>query len=193
MPTILPRHQLYIAAALATLMITTRGHHFASLEHLPSASWAIFFLAGFYLRPAWAFPGFLALAGFLDYAAITWGGVSSFCVSPAYGMLLPAYGSLWLAGRWYANHYRFEWRTLTPFSGAMLGGFTICQLLSSGSFYFFSGRFTDTTLAEFGSRLVKYAPGSLQTLMFYIAIAAVMHVLFVLAYNAAAKRNTTTG
>lgn len=186
-------HQQWgIAAVLLFLMIATRGQHFASLENLPSASWAIFFLAGLYLRSVWAFPGFLALAGFLDYASITWGGTSSFCVSIAYVMLLPAYGSLWLAGRWYAGHYTFEWRTLLPFSGAVLGGATICELFSSGGFYFFSGRFTDTNLIEFGGRLVKYYPSMLQSMLFYIAIALVTHVIFVMALNAIQKRNSTT-
>ncbi|WP_234406193.1 hypothetical protein [Methylobacillus glycogenes] len=54
----------------------------------------MFFLAGVYLRPVWAFPALLALAGGLDLAAVTWGGVDNFCTSPAYGFLLPAYGTL---------------------------------------------------------------------------------------------------
>ena len=190
MLTLSNRNQLFIGVALATLMIATRGHHFATLQHLPSASWAVFFLAGLYLRPARVFVALLALAGFLDYAAITWGGVSSFCVSPAYALLLPAYGVLWLAGRWYAKRYRFEWRTLLPLSMAVLTGATMCEMLSSGGFYFFSGRFVDTNIAEFGARLVKYFPGMLQSMLFYVAIVAVTHALFVLARNAAAKRNT---
>lgn len=193
MLTLSNRHQLFIAIALTLLMVTTRGHHFASLEHLPEASWALFFLAGLYLRPAWVFAALLALAALLDYAAITWGGVSSFCISPAYAMLLPAYGALWLAGRWYARHYSFEWRTVMPLSLAVLIGTTTCEVISSGSFYFFSGRFADTTLMEFGARLIKYFPHSIQSVLFYIAIAAVTHIVFVLTRNAAAKHNTSEG
>jgi hypothetical protein len=191
MLTLSIRNQLFTAIALVTLLITTRGHHFAALEHLPSASWAVFFLAGLYLRPAWVFPALLALAGFLDYAAIVWGGVSSFCISPAYGFLLPAYGALWLAGRWYAKRYSFEWCTLLPLSIAVLTGTTLCELFSSGSFYFFSGRFADTTFAEFGTRVVKYFPGPLQAVLFYIAIAATTHALLLLARSASVKHNTT--
>lgn len=193
MLTLSNRNQLLIGLALALLMIATRGHHFASLEHLPSASWAVFLLAGLYLRPMWVFPALLALAGFLDYVAITWGGVSSFCVTPTYAMLLPAYGTLWLAGRWYARHYSFEWRTIVPLSLAVLIGTTVCEVISSGSFYFFSGRFVDTNVAEFGARLVEFFPASLQSLLFYIAIAAVIHILLIQAHNAATKHNTTEG
>jgi hypothetical protein len=41
--------QLLLSMALLTLLLATRGHHFASAFSLPSASWAVFFLAGFYL------------------------------------------------------------------------------------------------------------------------------------------------
>ena len=40
-----PRAQLAVGIALAVLMAMTRGQHFASVN-LPSASWAVFFLAG---------------------------------------------------------------------------------------------------------------------------------------------------
>ena len=46
------RNQLLIGLALAVLMAITRGHHFATVN-LPSASWAVFFLAGVLLKPRW--------------------------------------------------------------------------------------------------------------------------------------------
>ena len=193
MLTLTTRHQYLIAIAVAVVMIATRGHHFATSIHLPDASWALFFMAGLYLRPIWIFPSLLALAGLIDYVAITWGGVSSFCVSGAYAMLLPAYGALWLAGRWYAKRYRFEWSTLMPLTLTTFTGAALCELISSGSFYFFSGRFTDTNMAEFGARLVKYFPGSLQGVLFYIAITTITHAVFVLSRNTIVKDNTTEG
>ncbi|MGH8472507.1 MAG: hypothetical protein ACREVJ_08675, partial [Gammaproteobacteria bacterium] len=63
MITIAPRSALAIGLTLALLMAATRSHHFAATLHLPDASWAVFFLAGFYLRPLWVFPALLALAG----------------------------------------------------------------------------------------------------------------------------------
>ena len=173
--------QLSVAAFLALLMAATRGHHFASLEYLPSASWAVFFLAGVYLRPVWFFPAFLLEAVLLDYSAITWGGVSSFCVTPAYSLLLPAYGSLWLAGRWFAGHYREQLSCLWQLAVAVLAGAAICELLSSGGFYFFSGRFADPQMAEFGARLLKYFPAYLTTITGYVALAALLHICCLVA------------
>lgn len=183
MLTLQKNHQLIIGALLAALLVATRGHHFASITHLPSASWAVFFMAGFYLRPAWVFPAFLAGAAFLDYAAVTWGGVSNFCVTPAYGFLLPAYGALWLAGRWFAGKYSFTWSALMPFFGSTLAGTVLCELLSSGGFYFFGGRYADPTLVEFGTRLAKYFPQSLSGFAFWVGVAMAVHIAFALVRN----------
>lgn len=172
------RQQLLIGLGLAGLMAVTRSHHFATLEHLPGASWAVYFLAGIYLHRAWVLPALLAEAWLLDFAAYTWGGVSGFCLTPAYGFSLPAYSALWLAGRWYTNQHRFHWHSLMPLSLAVLGGAAVCELFSSGGFYFFSGRFAEPTLVEFGARLLKYFPAYLQSLLFYVGIAIVMHSLF---------------
>jgi hypothetical protein len=92
------RAQWTIGIVLALLMAATCGYHFVTIEHLPSASWAAFFIAGMYLGSRLVFPALLAEAALLDFAAITWGGVSNFCVTPAYGFLLPAYSTLWVAG-----------------------------------------------------------------------------------------------
>lgn len=192
MLTLSARHQAAIGLGLAALLIATRGQHFATLHSLPGATWAVFFLAGTYLRPLWALPALLALTWALDFAAFTWGGASGFCLTPAYVFLLPAYTSLWLAGRWYATRYRFAWVTLAPLAVAAVIGAAVCELFSSGGFYFFSGRFAEPTFAEFGARLAKYFPSYLQSVGFYVGIAAVVHALFGLAHGATRDRNATS-
>jgi hypothetical protein len=174
------RSAFAIGFSLAVLMAATRSHHFATALHVPDALWAAFFAAGFYLRPPWTFPALLALAGMSDYVAITSFGVSDFCMSPAYGFLLPAYGSLWFAGRWYAARHRFAFSTLVPLAGSLFLGAAVCELISSGGFYFFSGRFAETSLIEFGLRLAKYFPPSLASLAFWMGIAIVVHIVFTL-------------
>ncbi len=174
-------HTAFIALALALCMVATRSHHFATALHLPDASWAVFFLVGFYLRPVWMFPVLITLAGVTDYVAIAGFGVSDFCVSPAYGLLLPAYGALWLAGRWYAGRHRFALSTLIPLAGSVVIGAAVCEIISSGGFYFFSGRFAETSLAELGLRLAKYFPPSLESLALWMGIAIVAHFVFTLA------------
>lgn len=187
------RDQFVIGSLFVLLVIATRGHHFTGLHHLPGASWAAFFLAGVYLRPVHALAGLLALTWVLDFAAITRGGVSAFCVTPAYLFLLPAYGALWLAGRWYRARHRFAWNTLLPLVTSALVGAAVCELLSSGGFYFFSGRFVDPTFSEFATRLIEYFPPYLKSLGFYIAMAACVHFLLGLTRGIYANRRVTSG
>jgi hypothetical protein len=166
-----PKHILPIVAGLAALMLATRFHHFGSPVSLPDASWAVFFLSGFYLRPMVMFPLFLAEAALIDYAAIA-NGVSDWCITPAYGFLIPTYGSLWLAGRWYAGRACAAWRTLVPLTGALLTGTSVAFLISNGSFYLLSGYFTELGWGNYAMRVAKYFPLYFASTFIYVMLAA---------------------
>ena len=169
------RHQFIIGLCLIALMAVTRGHHFATLNHLPSASWAVFFLAGFYIAKKWMLPLLLALAGSIDFFLASSSAASSYCMTPAYAMLLPAYGTLWLAGRWYASQYQFSLRSLLPLTFSIVVAAAVTTIISGGGFYFFSGRYAEPTLIEYSQRFLKYYPRSLTNLAFYVGIAALIH------------------
>jgi hypothetical protein len=179
MLSLTPRQQLTIGVALALLMALTRSHHWATLHALPDASWAVFFIAGVYLRAFWAAPVLMLGAALVDYVAIAWGGVDGFCVSSAYWLLVPAYGALFLAGRVYARHHRLSWSAMPWLLGSALAGAVLAELFSSGGFYFLSGQFAEPTLAEFISRLVKYFPLNLSSMAAFLGLAAVTHVAVV--------------
>jgi hypothetical protein len=171
------RNQWLVGVGLAALMALTRSQHFAGLHHLPEASWAVFFLAGVYLSRSWAFPALCLGAAAVDYVAIAYGGTSGFCVTPAYAMLVPAYGGLWLAGRWYARHHRDAVSTVLPLIGSVLVGAVLAELFSSGGFYLFSGYFAAPSIAEFAARVAQYFPAYLGALALYVGIAALAHGL----------------
>ncbi|MFC0711104.1 hypothetical protein [Azorhizophilus paspali] len=171
------RGQLIVGVALALLMAMTRGHHFATLN-LPSSSWAVFFLAGVLLRPRWAFPALFLEASLLDFAAIGWMGVSDWCLSPAYWLLVPAYGSLWLGGRIFAALQRDSLDKLDSLAGlslAVVCSAFVCYLFSGGGFYFFSGRYAEPTFAGFVQRLITYYPRNLAGLALYVGLAALLY------------------
>ncbi|HYM48428.1 MAG TPA: hypothetical protein VES91_08090 [Burkholderiaceae bacterium] len=183
------RQQFAIGIALVALMVVTRGYHVPTLKNLlPGASWAVFFLAGLYLRPAWVLAGLLGLAALLDFAAVNWQGVSDFCVSPAYIALIPAYGALWFGGRLFANrYYSVKPVALLWLGASVLLSTIVCELISSGAFYFFSGRFAETTFVEFAGRLAKYFPSSLISMAFWVGIAALIHGAVVTVRGSAVK------
>jgi len=177
MLTLSARQQVIIGSILALFITATRSHHIVTLSHLPDASWAVFFLTGVYLRSIKILPVMLVWAGILDFVSYALAGGSGFCLTPAYGFLVPAYTILWLTGRWYAHSYSFAWQSLLTLFLMVFTVATTCELLTSGGFYFFSGRFMDTTMMEFGSRFLKYYPGNLQSVTFYVDIAAIVHVM----------------
>lgn len=176
MLSLTPRQQLATGLALTLVMALTRSHHWATLHSLPDASWAVFFLVGVYLRALWVAPALMLGAALIDYAAITVGGVDSFCVSPAYFFLVLSYAALFMAGRVYSRHHSLSWSALPWLLGCALVGAALAELFSSGGFYFFSGRFAEPTLSEFVPRLVKYFPSMLSTLVTYLGLVAVVHV-----------------
>ena len=79
--------------------------------------------------------------------------------------------------------FRSSLNTLPALLGSLLCGAALSEVFSSGGFYFFSGRFTDTSFAEFGTRLVKYFPHQLQSFAFWMAIAVVVHVALTLSQS----------
>lgn len=170
------RSQLAVGAVLVLLMAMTRGSHF-SVVNLPSASWAVFFLAGVFLRPRWAFPLLFLQAVVMDVLSVGWTNAGHHCMTIAYWALLPAYGSLWFAGRLYAGWHRDHPATLLILAPTVATGALICSLFSSGGFYFFSGRYEAPTFTGMLERIATYYPQYLSTLVMYVAAACAVYVV----------------
>ena len=158
-------------ALLVLSMAATRSHHFDSLTHLPDASLAAFLLAGIYL-PLAAFPALLLVAGLTDYAAINYAGVSDWCISPAYWFLIPTYAVMWYAGRFYAARHSQSWQGLALFTITSLVAVTVAFIISSGSFYLFSGRFAEMAVLQYAGSVAKYYGQYLMGAFLYLFIAA---------------------
>lgn len=162
--------QVVIGLGLILLMALTRGHHFASIELLPSASWAVFLLAGFFIRPAWFFALLFLEAVLLDLVALGLNAAVAHCITPAYGMLVPAYLSLWLGGRLYGRIHRDRWNTLLPLAATLVVSAFVASLLSSGGYYFLSGTYETTSLAGLWQRIELYLPARLAILAGYTLV-----------------------
>lgn len=176
--------QSLILLALMLLMLATRYHHFGTVLHLPDASMAIFFVAGFYLAGTVALPLLLLEAGLIDYIAISMAGVSDFCVTPAYSMLVVAYGVLWYGGAFYAKtFYKPQLATVLPAGLIALASCLLSFLVSNGSFYWMGGREIDPNFAGFVARFMQYMPSFVSVAMAYIAAFGVVHAIGVIALS----------
>lgn len=168
------RSQLAVGVVLVLLMAISRGSHFSAVN-LPSASWAVFFLAGVLLRPRWAFPLLFLQALFMDLMSTGWAS-DSHCMTLAYWTLVPAYGALWFGGRLYARWHREQFSSLLILVPTVAASALVCQLFSSGGFYWLSGRHSDQTVAGMFERIATYYPQYLSTLALYVALAALVYV-----------------
>ncbi len=160
---------------LTALMLLTRGAHFSGLNALPEASWMIFMAAGV-LLPTWSFAWFMGVAVGIDAYAFTFGGVPGTCLSLAYAMLIPAYASMWMAGRLVKPHLDANLASYGLFFGAAMVGTAVCELISSGSFYLWSGLF-EPTWAEFVAREIQYAPAAFASSAFWAVAFVVISAL----------------
>jgi len=172
-----------IFALLAIVMAATRVNHFGAL---PDATWAVFFLGGFWLRGSarWAFPLLMAEAVLVDFFVIRGQGISFFdhyCVSVAYWCLVPAYFSMWLGGSWLARHgSRLELSSLGLLVASLAVAASTCYLISNGSFYWLSDSVPQPrSFGAWGENLADWYLPYLRTAAIYVAIGAVLHVLVV--------------
>ena len=163
-------------ATLAVLMLATRGAHFSGFNALPEASWMIFMVAGA-LLPTWSFAWFMSLAVGIDAYAFTFGGVPGTCLSVAYGMLIPAYFSMWMAGRLVKPYLNGNLSGFAMFFGFAMVGTFVCELISSGSYYLWSGNF-EPTMAEFVSRELMYAPAAFSSSAYWAVAFIVASALY---------------
>ncbi|PPU89448.1 hypothetical protein [Xanthomonas euvesicatoria] len=158
--------------ALAGLMVCARGEHFANVDALPTASWAVFFLAGALLRPLWMLPLLFGIVSLLDLIGLASGSSSDWCLSPAYWALALAYAALWWGGLLFASQLqRQAWRRVTGALLALLISGSAAYVLSKAGFYFLSGRYPHATLSGFIARVPADYPHALATLAGYIGLA----------------------
>ena len=172
--------QYIIAAVLMALMVLTRGNITA---HLQDASWAIFFLVGYYLRDSsiarLAFPLFFLAAFVIDLVVIDAQGGVHYCFTPAYPFLIPAYASMWFAGKWLANNATENALGLFKLVTAAAVGVTVCFVISNVGFYFFSEKFETMSMATYVNSVAQYLPAYLKTTALYLGFAAMFHMVVV--------------
>ena len=171
--------QWLIAAFLLGIMLLSRG---GLIAHVQDASWAIFFLVGFYLRNYLGLPILMLSAIAIDFAVIAArGGHQDYYLTPSYLFIIPAYSALWFAGRFVANKYSESLKGLMTFISAAVIGVVACDVISSGGFYLMSAPILELSMSELTIRIVEFLPLSLKTTMLYLSIALVTHIAFIQA------------
>ena len=169
-----------ILSLLVLLMAGTRLNHFAPV---PDASWAVFFIGGFYLRnwTRWAFPLLMGLAVVVDWVVISNQGMSfwqHYCVSAAYWMLIPAYFAMWAGGMLLRRYYRSaNLKSLAMLAATVIGSVALCHLIAQGSFYWISASVAEPTFAGWAKNYSDWLLPYMQSAAMYIGAAALVQVV----------------
>jgi len=178
--TLTLRTRLALFAALAAVMAATRLNHFG---FVPDASWAVFFVAGFYLRGSarWAFPALMALAVAVDYVVITGTGQNfwtHYCVSPGYWFLVPAHAAMWLGGSLLRQGHRgLGLRTLALLAVSLSASVATCHFFAQGGFYWLASAVAEPTVAGWAKNYADWFLPYLRSASLYVGAAAVIHAM----------------
>ena len=174
-----------IAIAIAFAMLLTRGSHVLTHVSLPDASLALFLLGGLLLkRWAW-FAAFFGLATFIDFGAAALDPLQGFCLTNGYWGLIPSYAALWFGGLWLAKQ-KNPFAAL-PFALVSLSATFIAFVVSTQTYYLFSGRFPAQGLIESMKHGWNYLPNWMMVNAAYFGL-----VLLVVALMRSLKPNLTS-
>jgi hypothetical protein len=171
---------LAIAAALAFFMLLTRGSHVLTHVALPDASLALLLIGGLYLRKAAWFVGFVMLATAIDFSAAAIDSLQAYCLTIGYWGMLPTYAAMWFAGVWLGK--QSNGLDALKFSLAAVISTLVAFVISTQTYYLFSGRFPNHGLVETMQYGWNYLPS-------YLAYTAMYLVGFWALAKASSKLN----
>jgi len=170
--------QLLIAAAIAFFMLLTRGSHVLTHVSLPDASLALFLLGGLFLgannkSSALWFAGFFGLATVIDFGAAALDPAQGFCLTNGYWGLIPAYSAMWLGGLCLGRQqdaFAPNSKTMLAYVLVSLSTTFIAFVISTQTYYLFSGRFPAQGLIESMQHGWEYLPSWMGFSAMYFAI-----------------------
>lgn len=160
-------HHLLIAAAIAFFMLLTRGSHVLTSVSLPDASLALLLIGGLYLRKAAWFVFFAVLATIIDFSAAAIDSIQAFCLTDGYWGMLPTYAVMWLAGTWLSK--QADSTNVIKFASVSLASTLAAFVISTQTYYLFSGRFPDAGIMESMKYGWEYLPSYMGYTLMYLA------------------------
>ncbi len=164
---------LLIAVAIAFFMLLTRGSHVLTHISLPDASLALFLLGGLLLKRWGWFVAFFVLATVIDFGAAALDPAQGFCLTNGYWGLIPSYGTMWLGGLWLGKQqdvFATTANAVTTYSAVAMFTTFVAFVISTQTYYLFSGRFPADGVVESMRHGWEYLPSWMSFAAMYFAI-----------------------
>ena len=153
---------------LLLVMSITRGSHLLTSVSLPDASLALFLVGGIYLKNIRFFLALFLLGLVIDFGASAFDPKLGFCLTNGYWGLIPAYGVLWLSG--YFLHHKKLIQKLSIFISIVSIAIILAFIISTQTYYMFSGRFGNPSFFESVFHGWEYLPQYFLSSFAYIGI-----------------------
>lgn len=154
-------------------MLLTRGSHMLTPFSLPDASVMLFLLGGLLLRHIVWFVLLFVLATCIDFGAAALDPAQGFCLTNGYWGMVPAYAAMWLGGMWLANTKQPF--ALLPFVAVALLTSTLAFVISTQTYYLFSGRFPQAGVWSALQHGWEYLPAWLGYTFGYAVVTLLVH------------------
>ena len=164
----LKTHETLFLIILSLVLILTRGSHITTFYSLPDASLALFLVGGIYLKNIRFFLALFLLGLVIDFGASAFDPKLGFCLTNGYWGLIPAYGVLWLSG--YFLHYKKSIQKLSIFIPIVSIAIILAFIISTQTYYMFSGRFGNPSFFESVLHGWEYLPQYFLSSFAYIGI-----------------------
>jgi hypothetical protein len=164
------KKSIFIAAAIAFFMLLTRGSHVLTHVALPDASLMLFLLGGLLLKRWGWFVAFFGLATVIDFGAAAFDPAQGFCLTDGYWGLIPSYAAMWMGGLFLSNQDAFANKNIFTYAAVSMLTTFIAFVISTQTYYLFSGRFPAKGLFESLQHGWNYLPSWMGYSAMYFAV-----------------------
>ena len=162
---------------ISFVMILTRGSHITTLYALPDASLALFLIGGIYLRQVRFFIALFLVGLFIDFGTAALDPKLGFCLTKGYWGLIPTYAALWLCG--FNLNQKEHLQKLSVFIPFVSVAIFVAFLISTQTYYLFSGRFENPSLFNSIFHGWEYFPQYFMASFSYIGLFWLVQHIFI--------------
>ena len=153
------KYNLLSILSLIVLMIVTRGSHFLTELSLPDASLVIFLILGILAPSLILFALFFIMGSLIDFGTAAFDITKAFCLTDGYWGLIPTYYLMFISGQLIKSKNLLN--NINVFLIILLGSTSLAFIISTNTYYMFSGRFGNPSFIESIIQGWNYYPGYL--------------------------------
>ncbi len=157
MMQVFSKNNLLLISFLVFLIFLTRGSHFLTEFSIPDASLIVFLTLGLFIPSILLFCLFFILTAVIDFGSGFFDNSLAFCLTDGYWGLIPTYLAMFVTGKLIKN-YDIKFNL---FFVALLLSITLAFIISTNTYYMFSGHFGNPSLLESILQGWNYYPGYL--------------------------------